>query len=164
MDGAASLIAEWEDLLGRRPTFRDSLGFYGSVLEAWEGWSPEGCPVLHWRPAECRQRWERGVSLIAEAPPTFDREALEPLFAPLAEGLAAGRAGAGGGSAPPWGLTSATGGPPSRRAYGKPPHARSAAVPRPSRISPTMASAGSAALSAAVVGPSAACAARSVTT
>ena len=91
MDGAASLIAEWEDLLGRRPTFRDSLGFYGSVLEAWEGWSPEGCPVLHWRPAECRQRWERGVSLIAEAPPTFDRDALEPLFAPLAEGLAAVR-------------------------------------------------------------------------
>jgi hypothetical protein len=89
MDEAASLIAEWEDLLARRPTFRDSLGFYGSVLDAWGGWSPAGCPVLRWRPGECRERWARGISLIAEAPPTFDREALEPLFAPLVEGLAA---------------------------------------------------------------------------
>ncbi|MBI2152541.1 MAG: formate dehydrogenase accessory protein FdhE [Candidatus Rokubacteria bacterium] len=89
MDAAASLIAEWEDLLARRPAFRDSLGLYGAVLEAWGRWSPEGSPVLRWGPEHCRERWERGVSLIVEAPPTFDREALEPLFAPLLEELAA---------------------------------------------------------------------------
>jgi len=89
MDVAASLISEWEDLLARRPAFRDSLGLYGFALDAWGRWNPEGSPVLRWRPEQCRECWERGVALIREAPPAFQREALEPLFAPLLEELAA---------------------------------------------------------------------------
>lgn len=89
MREAAALIAEWEDLLARRPAFRGSLGLYGTVLETWGRWSPDGSPVLDWRPGQCRERWERGVALIREAPPAFQREALEPLFAPLLEELAA---------------------------------------------------------------------------
>ena len=89
MRETAALIAEWEDLLTRRPAFRESLGLYGTVLEAWSRWSPEGCPVLRWGVEQCRERWERGVALIREAPPAFNRDALEPLFAPLLEELAA---------------------------------------------------------------------------
>jgi len=89
MDAAASLSAEWDDLLARRPAFRESLSLYGAVLGAWGRWSPEGSPVLRWRPEQCRECWERGVSLIVEAPPAFNRDALEPLFAPLLEELAA---------------------------------------------------------------------------
>ena len=89
MDAAAALSSEWEDLLARRPAFRESLSLYGAVLVAWGRWSSEGSPVLRWRPEQCRERWERGVSLIVEALPAFNREALEPLFAPLIEELAA---------------------------------------------------------------------------
>ena len=71
MRETAALIAEWEDLLTRRPAFRESLGLYGTVLEAWSRWSPDGSPVLRWGAEQCRERWERGVSLIVEAPPPF---------------------------------------------------------------------------------------------
>ncbi len=89
MPDAPSLLAEWEDLLTRRPAFRESLSLYGAVLDAWGRWSPEGSPALGWSAAECRERWERGAALIVEAPPAFDRDALEPLLAPLLEVLAA---------------------------------------------------------------------------
>src|SRR3972149_6699823 len=42
MRETAALIAEWEDLLTRRPAFRESLGLYGTVLEAWRRWTPDG--------------------------------------------------------------------------------------------------------------------------
>lgn len=84
----APLSAEWEDLLSRRPAFRDSLQLYGRVLDIWSRWSPFGFPVLAWRPEECRERWERGVALIAEAPPAFEAEALESILGPIIEVLA----------------------------------------------------------------------------
>jgi len=84
----APLSAEWEDLLSRRPAFRDSLQLYGRVLDIWSRWSPSGFPVLAWRPEECRERWERGVALIAEGPPAFEAEALESILGPIIEVLA----------------------------------------------------------------------------
>lgn len=83
------LSAEWEDLLARRPVFRDSLAFYSTVLEVWSRWSPAGLPVLRLSPEECEDCWEHAVALITEAPPALDREALEPLLAPVIEELAA---------------------------------------------------------------------------
>lgn len=89
MAGDISLRAEWEDLLGRRPAFRDALGLYGRVLEAWERWTPSAVGALRWGPDECRKRWERGVSLIREAPPIFEHDALEPILGPVLDALAA---------------------------------------------------------------------------
>ena len=89
MHETAALIAGWQDLLTRRPAFRGSLGLYGTVLDVWGRWTSDGSPVLRWGTEECRERWGRGVALIEEAPPTFQREALEPLFAPLLDELAA---------------------------------------------------------------------------
>ena len=87
VDGA-SLSAELEDLLSRRPTLRDSLHLYSVVLDVWSGWSPTGFPILGWGPEECREHWARGVALMAEAPHAFDREALEPLLGPIIQALA----------------------------------------------------------------------------
>lgn len=88
MSEPSSLIAEWEDLLARRPDFRDSLCLYGVVLEAWGVWNPSAVRALGWSPEECRERWERGTALIAEAPPAFDPEALEPILGPVIEAVA----------------------------------------------------------------------------
>ena len=84
-----SLSTEWEDLLSRRPAFRDSLQLYGAVLDIWSRWNPSGFPVLAWCAELCRERWERGVALIAEAPPAFEREALESILGPILEVLGA---------------------------------------------------------------------------
>ena len=75
------------DVLARRPDFRDSLYLYGVVLEAWGVWHPSAVRALGWSPEECRERWERGTALIAEAPPAFDPEVLE-LLAPSRHHLA----------------------------------------------------------------------------
>jgi Protein involved in formate dehydrogenase formation len=83
-----SLRVSWEDLLARRPQYRESLRFYGAVLEAWSRWSPPDRPVLDWSPEQCHQRWLRGVALVTEAPPAFDGPALEPLLQPVLDELA----------------------------------------------------------------------------
>jgi hypothetical protein len=58
------------------------------VLDAWHGWSPAASPTLGWSAAECRARWDGGIPLILQAPPRFEREALEPLLGPVLEELA----------------------------------------------------------------------------
>lgn len=84
-----SLAADWKDLLGRRPQYRDTLRLYHAVIDAWDRWTSVDVPVLRWSAEECRQRWERGVPLIAEALPAFERGAIEPLIEPVLEELAA---------------------------------------------------------------------------
>jgi FdhE protein len=79
--------ASWEDLLTRRPQYRDSLRLYDVVIETWSRWTPPERPVLDWRPEQCRERWARGVSLVAEAPPAFDPVPLEPLMGPVLDEL-----------------------------------------------------------------------------
>ncbi len=76
-----ALRAEWEAALGgRRAAMRDALGFWTPILDGWAAWSGGALPPLGWSVEECRERWERGVALLAEAPPSIPREALEDLL------------------------------------------------------------------------------------
>ena len=71
-----------DEVLGRRPAFRDALQPYGEILAAWSRWPAAGVPRLGWTVAECRERWGRGVPLLAETTPPLDADAVEPLLAP----------------------------------------------------------------------------------
>ncbi len=79
---------EWRDLLARRPEFRESLAPYEPVLEAWAVWAGTSMPPLGWSAEACRERWGRGVPLLADGPPAIPREAMEDLLAPALELLA----------------------------------------------------------------------------
>ena len=74
----------WSDLLRRRGTLADSLRPYGEALDLWAT-APVDIAPLGWPAAECRRRWERGVPLLAEAPPALEPEALERILGPLME-------------------------------------------------------------------------------
>jgi FdhE protein len=87
----SSLRAEWDDLLARRRAFREPLAFFTLILDGWARWVPESLRPLSWGPDECRDRWERGLPLIAEAPPSLTHEALEGLLGPTMEQLAESR-------------------------------------------------------------------------
>ena len=89
MPDYAPLVAEWDDILARRPAFRESLQFWTAVLRGWLGWSDEAPRSLAWSAKQCRERWERGVSLLAESEPNLRRPAVEELLGPLMEALAA---------------------------------------------------------------------------
>lgn len=89
MPDYSALRAEWEELLGRRSAMRESLAFWTPILEGWMAWERGGLSPLSWRPEECRERWERGVPLLAETQPDIPREALEGLLGPMIERLAA---------------------------------------------------------------------------
>lgn len=89
--GAVSSVdfrAEWAELLRRRPVLAPSLRIYGAVLEAWAAWAPEAVVPLAWGHAQCSARWERGVPLLAEAPPPCAPADLEPLLGAVMEALA----------------------------------------------------------------------------
>lgn len=81
----ATLLEEWEALLERRPTFREPLKAYREILAAWRRWPGERVAILRWTAAECRERWQRGVPLLAETSPVLDPEALEDLLVPAME-------------------------------------------------------------------------------
>ena len=83
-----TLRAEWEDLLERRPAFRTTLTVYGDVLDHWARWSPARLAPLAWSAQECRQRWERSVPLLREAPSAIAVDDLEDLLGGLMERLA----------------------------------------------------------------------------
>jgi FdhE protein len=76
----AKLLDEWIDLLGRRPTFREPLGPYRLVLEAWARWPAERVAPLDWGASECEERWRRGVPLLSEAPLSIPPEDIEDLL------------------------------------------------------------------------------------
>ncbi|OLE39104.1 MAG: hypothetical protein AUG00_03450 [Candidatus Rokubacteria bacterium 13_1_20CM_2_70_7] len=80
-----TLLEEWEALLERRPTFREPLKAYREILVAWSRWSGERLAPLGWTAAECRERWRRGVPLLAETSPVVEPEALEDLLVPAME-------------------------------------------------------------------------------
>jgi FdhE protein len=83
----APLLAEWEDALGRRAPLRDALGLWTLVLEGWAGWKPAPILPLMMGAEHCRAAWDRGLPLLAEAPPRFDPAALEDLLGPVMERL-----------------------------------------------------------------------------
>ena len=57
----------WVDLLQRRPTFAPSLTLYGDIIESWARWSPPRPLGLTLRREACRDSWERGIPLTADA-------------------------------------------------------------------------------------------------
>ncbi len=91
------LRAEWADLLGRRPEFRETLAVYGDILEDWARWSGARVRPLAWGAAECRARWERGLPLLAEAPPAIRAAEIEDLLGAVMERVAAVREDAAAG-------------------------------------------------------------------
>lgn len=80
----------WQDLRRRRAALEGSLVVYGSVIEHW---AESDVPVaaLSWSADECRSRWDRGVPLLAEAPPTIDTDAAETLLSPVLDLVASAR-------------------------------------------------------------------------
>jgi FdhE protein len=72
----------WSDLLRRRADLAGTLDVYGELIEHWARLDPPGAP-LAWTAAECRDRWHRGVPLLAEARPAWSPETIEDLVAPV---------------------------------------------------------------------------------
>lgn len=77
-------------MLARRPALGASLSFWTPVLESWRDWDDRGVAPLTWTGEECRQRWERGGPLLADAAPALSPESIEDLLGPLMERLAVG--------------------------------------------------------------------------
>lgn len=84
------LVGEWQEMLSRRRAMGDALSFWTPVLEGWRDWDDRGLAPLGWTGEECRQRWARGVPLLADAAPAVSPEWLEDLIGPLMERLAVG--------------------------------------------------------------------------
>lgn len=85
-----ALVAEWQEMLSHRRAMGEALSFWTPVLEGWRDWDDHGVTPLGWTSEECRQRWERGVPLLADAGPALSPESLEDLLGPLMERLAMG--------------------------------------------------------------------------
>jgi hypothetical protein len=84
----ALLLAEWEDALVRRASLREALELWTRVLEGWAGWKPAAIAPIALDAEGCREAWDRGQPLLAEAPPRLERAALEGLLGPVMEWLA----------------------------------------------------------------------------
>ncbi len=89
MPDYSSVTAEWEAVRERRPALREALGFWSAILDGWVGWKVGSPEPLGWTEDECRRRWEEGRSLLADARPALDREAVEDLLGPVMERLSA---------------------------------------------------------------------------
>ena len=89
MPDYTGLCAEWQEMLTRRRAMGDALTLWTSVLEGWRAWQHPGLEPLKWSAEECRERWDRGVPLLAESSPAITPESLEDLLGPLMERLAA---------------------------------------------------------------------------
>jgi len=81
------LREEWTDLLGRRPSFRDALGFYTELIDLWSRWSPSRSVVSGVDETSARRCWERGEPVLASQPPLLKAEDLEDVLALLMERL-----------------------------------------------------------------------------
>lgn len=75
-------------MLERRAEWRELLGVWTRVLDAWVAWRPGALRPLDWEEAWCRQRWQRGVPLLLEADLELPPEAVEELIGPVIEPLA----------------------------------------------------------------------------
>lgn len=90
MPDYAKLLGEWDEVLARRGTLREPLGFWTDILQRWAGWKPPALlQPLRWSVEECGVRWERGQPLAVEAEPVIPADAVEDLLGPVMERLAA---------------------------------------------------------------------------
>lgn len=85
----ARLLAEWNDLLERRPTLREPLAPYRNILDAWAQWASDRLAPLRLSAGDCGDRWRRGVPLLAEAPLSLAPADVEDLLAASLEFLVA---------------------------------------------------------------------------
>jgi hypothetical protein len=85
--GGPRLLTEWEDLLQRRPTFRETLEPLSRIFRAWAEWTDQPAP-LRWSAEACRARWSNGEPLLAGALPSISPGSLETLLAPALDVLA----------------------------------------------------------------------------
>jgi len=83
------LAAEWEEILARRPSLRELLEFWSTVLSGWLRWKEAAPAPAAFSAEECRRRWERGAALLADVEPAIPRAATEELLGPVMEQLAA---------------------------------------------------------------------------
>ena len=83
-----TLLTEWEDLLQRRPAFREILEPLGHVLTAWAAWTCDQIAPLGWTAETCRACWSKGEPLLAAAPPDIPRDSVEGLLGPALDVLA----------------------------------------------------------------------------
>jgi len=79
------LREEWTDLLGRRPAFRETLGFYTELIESWSRWWPSQPVVSDVDEASARRCWARGEPVLATHPPLIKAEDLEDVLALIME-------------------------------------------------------------------------------
>lgn len=84
----AALLAEWEELLQRRAAFRETLKPLSPILAAWAAWPPGRIVPLRWIAESWCACWAKGVPLLAEAPPRFQRENLDEVLGPALDLLA----------------------------------------------------------------------------
>jgi hypothetical protein len=85
-----ALMADWQGLLTRRAAMAEPLRFWTAILEGWASWKPPATLVaLAWSAEECRERWQAGRTLLADAVPEIPAASLEDLLGPVMERLAA---------------------------------------------------------------------------
>ncbi len=83
-----TLLTEWEELLQRRPTFRETLEPLSRVFRAWAEWTSDRPQPLRWSAEACRARWSCSEPLLGVAPPSISSDRLESLLGPALEVLA----------------------------------------------------------------------------
>ncbi len=83
-----TLLTEWEELLQRRPTFRETLEPLSRVFRAWAEWTSDRPQLLRWSAEACRARWSCSEPLLGVAPPSISSDRLESLLGPALEVLA----------------------------------------------------------------------------
>lgn len=84
-----AIVAEWSDLLVRRPAFREALEPLGRVIDAWQSWSDAGRARLDCTAETARRVWSAGEPLLALGLPTLDRERVEALLQPALDVVSA---------------------------------------------------------------------------
>jgi hypothetical protein len=83
-----ALLEEWRALLERRASFREALAPYGTLLEAWAGWSGATLLPLPWNAKPCGEAWAKGEPLLARARPEVSNADLEGVLGPVLDALA----------------------------------------------------------------------------
>lgn len=78
----------WSDLLRRRAALGDALSPYGEIVDRWAR-TAASAPPIEATSDDCRERWARGVPLLAELRAPLATEPVEELLGPAVELAAA---------------------------------------------------------------------------
>jgi hypothetical protein len=81
VSAALDLREAWADVLARRPALAQTLAVYGTVFDLWADVTPPA--PLDLDAEACRDRWRRGIPLVADVGPVVATEPVEALLGPL---------------------------------------------------------------------------------